>query len=105
MAQSIKPSAVVLIAGSLLAGAILVAAAPGSAQQPPAIDAEALFTARCKSCHDPAIARAPSRADMRGRPHQEIVDALTRGVMQPMAVGMSPAEVDAVASLLTGQAA
>ena len=57
--------AAIFVAGLLSAGLIL-AASTGAAQQAgrgggAAIDAEALFAARCKSCHEPPVQRAPSR--------------------------------------------
>ncbi|CAN5166281.1 PQQ-binding-like beta-propeller repeat protein [soil metagenome] len=63
------------------------------------------FDVRCKRCHDPAITRAPNLEQLRGRTTQDIVEALMRGVMQPQAVGMTPAEINAVAAFLTGHAA
>lgn len=80
-----------------------------SAQQSGAatIDAEALFKARCAICHEPAIERAPERLQLNGRARSEIVEALTSGVMAPMAQGLSPMEIAALAELLgrnTGEA-
>ncbi|THD61246.1 PQQ-binding-like beta-propeller repeat protein [Phenylobacterium sp.] len=68
-------------------------------------DGGALFAARCKGCHEPPIARAPSREQLHGRSNQEIVDALTSGVMQPMAAGMTPAQIFAITTFITGHAA
>jgi polyvinyl alcohol dehydrogenase (cytochrome) len=62
---------------------------------------ETLFNARCKSCHDPAIDRAPTRAELAVRARGNIVQTLTNGAMAPMANGMSPAEIQAVAVFLT----
>ena len=50
---------------------------------------EGVFTARCKGCHEPAIDRAPSKATLAAYPAAQIVDALTNGVMKPMAAGLS----------------
>jgi len=93
---------IAVVAGAMMSSAILIAA-PVTAQQAP--NGEGLFAARCKSCHDPAIARAPTRDQLKERSNQDIIDAMTRGVMQPMAAGMSPAEISAVAAFLTGRAA
>jgi polyvinyl alcohol dehydrogenase (cytochrome) len=60
-----------------------------------------VFNARCKACHDPAIDRAPNRATLATYPPAAIVDALTNGVMKPMAAGLSDADKQAVATYLT----
>jgi len=92
--------------GALVAGAVLIAGSASFAQsERPTISGEAIFNARCKSCHDPAIARAPNREQLRGETHDEIIAALTRGVMVPMAAGLSPVELTAVAEFLTGRPA
>ena len=92
-----------------LAALVLAASAAGiswSQQGAPAVPSgAAVFDARCKRCHEPAITRAPNLEQLRARTNQDIIDALTRGVMQPQAVGMTPAEMSAVATFLTGQAA
>jgi polyvinyl alcohol dehydrogenase (cytochrome) len=61
---------------------------------------EAVFNARCKSCHEPAMERAPTRAELAFRSPADIVAALTTGVMAPMAKGLSRPEIDAVALFL-----
>ncbi len=63
---------------------------------------EQVFTARCKGCHDPNIDRAPSKATLATYPAAQIVDALTNGVMKPMAAGLSDEDKAAVAAYLTG---
>jgi polyvinyl alcohol dehydrogenase (cytochrome) len=62
---------------------------------------EAVFNARCKSCHEPAIDRAPNRTALSAYPPAQIVQALTSGVMTPMAQGLSDADKKAVAAYLT----
>ena len=82
--------------------------AAASAQPAPAdtVSGEAVFNAHCKSCHDPAIERAPGRAELAIRPRADIVAALTTGMMVPMAKGLTPDEIQAVAAYLTsGQSA
>ncbi len=61
---------------------------------------ESVFNTRCKSCHDPAIERAPGRMELAVRPRADIVQALTSGVMVPMAKEMSAADIQAVAAFL-----
>ncbi|MFL5295037.1 MAG: PQQ-binding-like beta-propeller repeat protein [Phenylobacterium sp.] len=63
---------------------------------------ERVFTTRCKGCHDPNIDRAPSKATLATYPPAQIVDALTNGVMKPMASGLSDEDKQAVAAYLTG---
>jgi polyvinyl alcohol dehydrogenase (cytochrome) len=68
-----------------------------SAQSP---SGSAVFEQRCKTCHDPAIERAPGRTELALRPQADIVRALTNGVMMPMAQGLSAADIQAVAAYL-----
>jgi polyvinyl alcohol dehydrogenase (cytochrome) len=61
---------------------------------------ESVFNTRCKSCHEPATERAPTRAELAFRTPADIVTALTTGVMAPMAKGLSRPEIEAVALFL-----
>jgi polyvinyl alcohol dehydrogenase (cytochrome) len=58
---------------------------------------ETVFATRCKSCHDPAVERAPSRAELAFRTPGDVVTALTTGVMAPMGKDLSRPEIEAVA--------
>ncbi len=58
---------------------------------------ETVFATRCKSCHEPALERAPTRAELAFRTPADVVAALTTGVMAPMAKGLSRPEIEAVA--------
>jgi polyvinyl alcohol dehydrogenase (cytochrome) len=89
------------------AGLICAAAfaAPLIVHAQAAPDGEALFNARCKGCHDPAIERAPSKATLAVLPPAQIVDILTSGVMAPMAGGLSSDDKQAIAAYLTQPAA
>jgi polyvinyl alcohol dehydrogenase (cytochrome) len=82
----------------LILGATALAAAQEPATQP--ASGETVFNARCKTCHDPAVERAPSRAEMAFRAPADIVAALTTGVMAPMSKGLSRPEIEAVALFL-----
>jgi polyvinyl alcohol dehydrogenase (cytochrome) len=87
---------------ALLGAAAVAAVAPfavSEAQQAP--DGAALFDARCKACHDPATGRAPNRTSLAVMRPADIVDALTNGVMVPMASGLTPADKLAIANFLT----
>jgi polyvinyl alcohol dehydrogenase (cytochrome) len=73
----------------------------GFAQTPNSEPGSKIFEQRCKSCHEPAIERAPSRSDLANRPRGDIVRALTSGVMKPMAQGLATDQILAVATYLT----
>ena len=60
-----------------------------------------MFNARCKSCHEPAIDRAPNRTTLSTYQPAQILQALTGGAMAPMAQGLSDADKQAVAAYLT----
>jgi polyvinyl alcohol dehydrogenase (cytochrome) len=76
--------------------------AGGAAAQPSAPNAgEQIFQTRCKACHEPPVERAPGVADLARRPKDDIVKALTSGVMAPMAAGMTQADKEAVAGYIT----
>ena len=60
-----------------------------------------IFQTRCKSCHEPAIERAPTRDALAQRPAADIERALTSGIMAPMAQGLSAGDIHAVALFLT----
>ena len=83
---------------AVLALPLCLASGPAHAQDA----GETVFNARCKMCHEPAIDRAPSKATLATYPAATIVDALTNGVMKPMAAGLSDADKQAVAAYLTG---
>jgi polyvinyl alcohol dehydrogenase (cytochrome) len=61
---------------------------------------ESVFKEHCKSCHEPAVERAPTRAELAFRSPADIVTALTSGVMAPMGKGLSRPEIEAVALYL-----
>jgi polyvinyl alcohol dehydrogenase (cytochrome) len=79
-----------------VSGVVLAAPAPT-----PQAGGEALFQDHCKSCHEPALDRAPSRADMAQRSAVDITQVLTTGEMQPMAAGMTPDQVKALATYMS----
>jgi len=85
--------------------AALVLPAAAHAQGASASAGETVFNGHCKACHEPAIDRAPNRATLSTYQPTQIVDALTNGVMKPMAAGLSDADKQAVAAYLTASAA
>ncbi|MGZ6018339.1 MAG: outer membrane protein assembly factor BamB family protein [Phenylobacterium sp.] len=88
---------------SWLFGAAFAAASTFSiaAHAQGAPDGANIYETRCKACHDGGNPRAPSRADLAQRAPADIVTALTSGIMQPMAQGLSDADKQAVAAFLT----
>ncbi|HEX4709165.1 PQQ-binding-like beta-propeller repeat protein [Phenylobacterium sp.] len=83
-----------------LAALACALALPLTARAQVASPGEAVFNTRCKACHEPAIERAPNRATLATLPPATIVEALTNGVMKPMAAGLSDADKQAVAAYL-----
>jgi polyvinyl alcohol dehydrogenase (cytochrome) len=81
-------------------GAVLLAAPFAANAQAPA-NGEAVFNARCKSCHEPAIDRAPNRTALSTYQPAQVLQALNGGAMTPMAQGLSDADKAAVAAFLT----
>lgn len=62
---------------------------------------ETLYNTRCKSCHEPALGRAPGRDQLKFRPAAEIIAAMTNGAMQAMALGLTSDDHAAIADFLT----
>ncbi len=87
--------------GATVTAAAFVLAASAHAQAPVS-QGQAVLEAHCKMCHDPAIDRAPGREQLGYMMQSQIYDALTNGVMQPMAAGLTDADKHAVASLPGG---
>ena len=85
---------VTLIALALLA-AVPATAAPS--------DGAALFANQCAACHGGEPGEAPAKSDLAKRSPDEVVQALTSGSMQYMAAGLSPDDIRAIATYLTGK--
>jgi len=93
--------------GAALFALSLAAAATGADPGAPAPDGAVLFQQRCAACHqnpDQATSRAPSKSVLAAREPDAIYAALTDGPMKPMAAGLAPADLDAIARYLTGRA-
>src|ERR1700755_211743 len=86
----------------LWAAFALAALAHGQAAAQTLKIGESIFEKRCKSCHEPAIDRAPTKDILRTLPPGGIIDALTSGVMQPMAAGLNAEQKQSVAAYLSG---
>jgi polyvinyl alcohol dehydrogenase (cytochrome) len=81
--------------------ALLLASAPASADD--AARGAALYREKCAGCHDTQRERTPPRRLLAQRAPEEVVMALTAGVMRTQAEGMSAADIRAVATFLTGR--
>ncbi|HYM34088.1 MAG TPA: PQQ-binding-like beta-propeller repeat protein, partial [Steroidobacteraceae bacterium] len=68
-------------------------------------DGSAVFKKRCASCHEPNVEKAPSKMELAQRWPDQIVSALTSGLMkfQGKDAGMTEDEIDAVATYITGR--
>jgi polyvinyl alcohol dehydrogenase (cytochrome) len=94
--------------GRACAVALLLVAAlqPGSGNAAPvhSRDGSLLYQDRCATCHDHPAERTPSHVMLSTyRTPEEIVAALTNGVMRQQAAGLSTDEVRALAVYLTGK--
>ena len=59
-----------------------------------------LFKAKCASCHDPAVDRAPPKTALARRFPDDIATSLKSGVMQPMAADLSDDDIKSIATYL-----
>jgi polyvinyl alcohol dehydrogenase (cytochrome) len=84
---------------ALLSGLAALAWAQSVPAEP--VNGEELFNLRCKSCHEPAVERAPGRVELASYARSHIVSALVTGVMSQEALGLSRAQIESVADYLT----
>jgi polyvinyl alcohol dehydrogenase (cytochrome) len=97
------PDVLVALAFALaLAAAVAgpVHAAPADNDSPEA----RLFATRCGICHDKGLERVPTREALSQRSPDDIVQALSVGVMRSQAGGLSGLEISNLATYLTGKA-
>ncbi len=74
---------------------------PPDANQPGA----ALYEKRCAQCHDHPVDRIPPRVLLSiVKTPEQVVTALTDGVMKPMAAGLSTNQIASLATYITGKA-
>ena len=87
-----------------LAAATVVAFFAGdvAAQTP---DGAALFSSKCAQCHDKGVGHAPSREALGLRSPVNIKMALLTGAMKPQGKDLSDADIAAVTTYLTAEAA
>jgi polyvinyl alcohol dehydrogenase (cytochrome) len=62
---------------------------------------EALYKARCASCHDNPTGRTPAKAVVAANTRTMIAATLIEGVMAPMARGLGPGEIASIATYLS----
>ena len=75
--------------------------ADGASNAPVQARGAAVFAERCRSCHDPATARAPGLADLMVLSADQIEETLLTGSMSGMAFGLRREEIEAVARYLS----
>jgi polyvinyl alcohol dehydrogenase (cytochrome) len=64
----------------------------------------ALYAQKCAQCHDHPVDRIPARAFLQiVKTPEQVVTALTSGVMQPMAAGLSADQIKSLAVFVTGK--
>ncbi len=90
--------------GAVIAASLGLAATAVSAQ-PQHIDAAVAetFDAKCASCHDPAIGRAPSREELARRAPDAVLQTLTTGSMSAMTAGLTPQMIRDLTVYVTGK--
>ncbi|MGH6955467.1 MAG: PQQ-binding-like beta-propeller repeat protein [Caulobacteraceae bacterium] len=86
-----------VVLGSAAAVLALGPAVAAPASQDTQDNGAALYNAHCAACHDHAAGRAPSRDVLSRNPPAFIYEALKGGVMAPMAAGLSPQQMAAIA--------
>jgi polyvinyl alcohol dehydrogenase (cytochrome) len=64
----------------------------------------ALYQQRCAACHDYPREQIPPKAVLSAKPREHIVQVLTSGPMQPMASGLTRAQINSVAAYLVSSA-
>jgi len=61
------------------------------------------YETRCAPCHDNPQERVPTRVQLEARTPEEVIAALTTGVMRPNAEGLTPDQIVAVAQYVTAK--
>jgi len=75
----------------------------GAAAEAEAHPGQAVYTAKCASCHDRAVYKAPSRLFLSMLGPQNILDAMEHGLMRAQAAGLSREQKVAVAEFVGGR--
>jgi polyvinyl alcohol dehydrogenase (cytochrome) len=99
-------SAAVRFVAGMLAALFLASLLPSEAwsadESPP--EGQALYEQYCSTCHDHAQGRVPARATIAARSADEVLQALTTGLMRTQAAGLTLNERTALAVFITGKA-
>lgn len=67
-------------------------------------DGAQIYTQRCALCHDSkAMDRTPTREELMKKTPENVVDALTKGVMRQQGAGLSDGELRALAKFVTSK--
>lgn len=101
-----KLVSILLICGAAWQAASAANLSPAATAAPAGepIDAAALYTQRCAACHDHPRDRTPPRIVLSVyRMPEEIIAALSNGVMRAQSAGLTAAEIRALAVHLTGK--
>jgi polyvinyl alcohol dehydrogenase (cytochrome) len=75
-------------------------------QQEPVVankEGEALFKQRCAACHEGGVPKAPNRAALKQMSAENVRFALLSGSMKMQGIGLSVAQISAIAQYLTGK--
>jgi len=89
---------------ALLGASLLLPAVAWCADAAPAGPGAQLYQQYCAACHDHPKDRIPAREVIAKRSPEEVVQALSSGVMRPQAAGMNLNELAALATFVTGKA-
>ena len=89
---------------ALLRALLLLPAIAWCADAAPAGPGAQLYQQYCAACHDHPKDRIPARDVIAKRSPEEVVQALSSGVMRPQAAGMNVNELAALATFVTGKA-
>ncbi len=64
------------------------------------VEGDAIYQQRCAACHDHPREQIPPKTVLSSKPKPRIIQALTNGIMQPMAAGLTPSQIDTLAAYL-----
>jgi polyvinyl alcohol dehydrogenase (cytochrome) len=67
------------------------------------VDGKEIYRQRCSGCHTDSGARTPTREQLGDRTPEEIIHALTSGVMRGQAAGLEANEIRAVAEFISAK--
>ena len=90
-------------ARSALSPPLFAQTTPSPQEASPNKEGEALFKQRCAMCHEGGVPKAPNRAALKQMSPENIRFALVKGVMGMQGLGLSAAQIDAIAQYLTGK--